>query len=137
MSVHLIWTFSVHQHILHYPLILEADNEGPDQPVQMHRLIRACIVHKLHKGPFCALCIKCSPRQAVPARFCIFCYNTECAVATDYFLRFSYDTDCTDATNCTDSDKIMLVRSTISLTQSNICTKTKIIAIQQDQLICD
>ena len=27
-----------------------AEKEGPDQPVLM--LIRACIVHKLHKGPF-------------------------------------------------------------------------------------
>ena len=29
-------------------LILEAGNKGPDQPVQMHRLIRACIVRILN-----------------------------------------------------------------------------------------
>ena len=45
-------TFSVQQHILQYPLVLWADNEGPDQPAWMCRLIRACIVQKLHKGPF-------------------------------------------------------------------------------------
>ena len=38
--------------ILQYPLILKKDNEGPDQPAQMRRLIRACIAHKLHKDPF-------------------------------------------------------------------------------------
>ena len=33
------------------------DNEGPDQPAQMCRLIRACVVRKLHKSPFHPLCI--------------------------------------------------------------------------------
>ena len=47
------------QHILQYPLILWVGNEGIDQPVQMHRLIRACIVSKLHKGHFLALRIIC------------------------------------------------------------------------------
>ena len=32
-----------------------SNNAGPDQPAQMCRLIRTCIVCKLHKGPFCAL----------------------------------------------------------------------------------
>ena len=27
----LVWTFSVHRHKLQYPLILQADNKGPDQ----------------------------------------------------------------------------------------------------------
>ena len=54
----LIWTFSVRRHKLQYPLILHADNEGPDQPVFMRRVIRACVVRKLHKGLFCALCIR-------------------------------------------------------------------------------
>ena len=53
----LIWTFSVCRHILQYPLILSADNEGPDQPALMRRLIRACVVRKLHKVSFPALCI--------------------------------------------------------------------------------
>ena len=51
----LIWTFSVLPHILQYLLILLADKEGPDQPAQMCRLIRACIVCKLHKGLFSVL----------------------------------------------------------------------------------
>ena len=55
----LFWAFSGHQHILQYPLILSADNEGPDQPALMRRLIRAGIVCKLHKGPFIALRICC------------------------------------------------------------------------------
>ena len=51
----LIWTFSVRRHILQYPFILLADNEGPDQPALMRRLIWACVVLKLRKGPFHAL----------------------------------------------------------------------------------
>ena len=51
----LIWTFSVPRYILQYPLILYADNEGPDQPARMRRLIWACVVRKVHKGPFRAL----------------------------------------------------------------------------------
>ena len=31
-------------------------NEGPDQPAQMCRLIWACNIHRLHKGPFRVLC---------------------------------------------------------------------------------
>ena len=54
----LIWTFSVCRHILQYPLILSADNAGPDQPARMRRMIRACVVRKLYKGPFRALRIK-------------------------------------------------------------------------------
>ena len=52
----LIWSFSVHRHIPQYPLILYAGNESPDQPAQMRRLIRACVVRELHKGCFHALC---------------------------------------------------------------------------------
>ena len=48
----LILTFSVCQHILQQPLILSVDKEGPGKPAHMHRLIRACTVHKLHMGPF-------------------------------------------------------------------------------------
>ena len=53
----LMLAFSVRRHILQYPLILYADNEGPDQPVimLMRRLIWACVVRNLHKGPFHAL----------------------------------------------------------------------------------
>ena len=54
-----IWAFSVRRHMLQYPLILQADNEGPDQPALMRRLIRTFVVRKLHKGPFCASCIIC------------------------------------------------------------------------------
>ena len=32
-------------------------NAGPDQPAQICRLIRTCIVGKLIKGPFSVLCI--------------------------------------------------------------------------------
>ena len=39
----LIWTFSVHRHILQYLLILLADNEGPDQPALMPALSVNCI----------------------------------------------------------------------------------------------
>ena len=42
----LIRTVSVHGHILQYPFILSAGNGGPDQPAQMRRLIRACVVRK-------------------------------------------------------------------------------------------
>ena len=38
----------------------EADNKGQDQPAQMRRLIRACVVCSLHKGPFHVLHIKWS-----------------------------------------------------------------------------
>ena len=55
----LIWTFSVRRHTLHYPLIPKADNGGPNQPAHSRRLIRACIVRKLNKGLFRALCILC------------------------------------------------------------------------------
>ena len=55
----LIWTFSVLRHILQYPLILYAHNKGPDQPAQMRRLIGACVVCRLHKGPLCAVLIMC------------------------------------------------------------------------------
>ena len=48
----LIWAVSVCLHIIQYPLILLADNEGPDQPALMRRLIRALFVQKLHMGPF-------------------------------------------------------------------------------------
>ena len=48
----LTWAFSVRRHILQYHLILYADNEGPDQPAHKRRLIRACVVRKLQKGPF-------------------------------------------------------------------------------------
>ena len=51
----LFWTFSVHQHILQYPLILQADNKGPDQPAHMRRLIRAFVVRKLYYDSFRAL----------------------------------------------------------------------------------
>ena len=51
----LIWTFSVHRHILQYPLILLADKVSPDQPARMHSRVRVCVVRKLHKGPFHAL----------------------------------------------------------------------------------
>ena len=51
----LIWTFSVCRHILQYLLILLADNAGPDQPAHSRRLIRTCVVRKLHKGLFHAL----------------------------------------------------------------------------------
>ena len=61
----LIWTFSVRRHIIQYLLILVADNEGPDQPAQMRRLIRACVVRKLHKGRFRALRIIYSQRPKV------------------------------------------------------------------------
>ena len=53
----LICAFSVCRHILQYPLIMLADNEGPDQPALMRRLIRACVVIKLHKSPFRAFSI--------------------------------------------------------------------------------
>ena len=56
----LIWAFSVRLHILQYPLILLVDNDGPDQPVLMCRLIRVCIVRKSYKGPFCVLHIICA-----------------------------------------------------------------------------
>ena len=36
-------------------MILEADNEGPDQYVRMHRLIRACVVRKLHRPFSCVV----------------------------------------------------------------------------------
>ena len=52
-----IGTFCVRLHILQYPLLLRADNEGPDQPVLMRRLIWAFVDRKLHKGPFLALFI--------------------------------------------------------------------------------
>ena len=52
----LIWIFSVRPHILQCPLILLAGNVGPDQPARTRKLIRACVVRKLHKGPFsCAV----------------------------------------------------------------------------------
>ena len=38
----LMVVFSVRRHILQYPMILYADNEGPDQPAFMRWLIRAC-----------------------------------------------------------------------------------------------
>ena len=50
----LIWAFSVLRHILQYPMILLADNEGLDLPARMHRLIRTCVVRKLYKNPFLA-----------------------------------------------------------------------------------
>ena len=53
----LIWAVSVRLYILQYPLILSADNDGPDQPALMRRLIWACIVRKVHKGHFLVLCI--------------------------------------------------------------------------------
>ena len=70
----LLWTFSVHWHILQCPLILLADNAGPGQPAHLCRLIRACIVHKLYKGPF--ICIahldfwicSCKKIQLLPLR---------------------------------------------------------------------
>ena len=34
---------------------VDSENEGPDQPAQICRLIRASIVCQLHKGPFSAL----------------------------------------------------------------------------------
>ena len=45
--------------LLQYPLILKAGHEGPDQPAHLCRLIRACMVRKVHKGPFRAFCIIC------------------------------------------------------------------------------
>ena len=36
------------------------DNKGPDQPAHKRRLIRACVVHKLNKGPFHVLSIVCN-----------------------------------------------------------------------------
>ena len=45
------------------------DNEGPDQPAQMCRLIWAYVVLKLHKGPFCKItsyCIYCTPNIGTP-----------------------------------------------------------------------
>ena len=58
-SCGLIWTFSVRRHILQYTLIMVADNKGPDQPARMSKLTRACVVRKVHKGPFRALRINC------------------------------------------------------------------------------
>ena len=58
----LIWTFSVRRHILHYSLYFYLGNEGPDQPVHIHRLIKACVVRILNKGPFHALRITCVRR---------------------------------------------------------------------------
>ena len=60
----LIWAFSDHQHILPNPLILKLDHKGPDQPVLMRKLIRACIVLKLRKGHFRALRITWFKMQA-------------------------------------------------------------------------
>ena len=34
----LIWAFSARRHVLQYPLIMQAGNEGPDQPALMQRL---------------------------------------------------------------------------------------------------
>ena len=45
-------------YILQYTLILYVDNEGPDQPAQMRRLIWAFIVCKLHKNPLHIICEK-------------------------------------------------------------------------------
>ena len=53
-SVHpcsLIWTFSSRWHILQSH-ILYAGNEGPVQPARLRRLIRICVVRKMHKSPF-------------------------------------------------------------------------------------
>ena len=36
--------FSLHSYILYYPMILLADNEGPDQTARMRRLIWAFVV---------------------------------------------------------------------------------------------
>ena len=67
----LFWIFCVRRRILQWPLILKAGYEGPDQPAQMRRLIRACVVRKVHKDPFSALCINCFPRFGVfPDRTC-------------------------------------------------------------------
>ena len=56
----LIWTLSVRW--LQYPLILWAGNEGPDQPAQSGRLIRAFIVCKCLMALFvrCASYALCS-----------------------------------------------------------------------------
>ena len=58
-SCSLIWTFSVRRHILQYTLIMVAGNKGPDQPARMSKLTMACVVRKVHKGPFRALRINC------------------------------------------------------------------------------
>ena len=50
-----ILAFSVRRHVLQYLLILKADNKGPNQPAHSRRLIWACVVRKLHNGPFLAL----------------------------------------------------------------------------------
>ena len=59
----LIWTFSVRRYILQIPLILVAGNEDPDQPARMRRLTSACVVRKVHKGPFRALRINCFKKR--------------------------------------------------------------------------
>ena len=48
----LIWTYSVHWHILKYLLLLLADNKGPDQPAWKHMLIRTCVVCKCIRALF-------------------------------------------------------------------------------------
>ena len=53
----LIWTFSVHRHILQYPLILQVDNKGPEQPEHSSRLIRAFVACNCIRALFCALYI--------------------------------------------------------------------------------
>ena len=56
----LTWTFTVRRLLLQYLLILQADTEDPDQPAQMRRLIRDCVVRKFHRAPFRALRINCT-----------------------------------------------------------------------------
>ena len=73
----LIWAFSVSQHILLCPLNLLADNKGPDQPALMGRLIRACTVCKLHKGPFCELHMLLLLITGYPDFFFVFYFSTK------------------------------------------------------------
>ena len=47
----MIWTFSVRQHILQYPLTLYVGSGGSDPSVRMCRLIRAYIVCTIYKKP--------------------------------------------------------------------------------------
>ena len=88
----LTWALSVCWHILQCPLILQADNVGPDQPAQMRRLIWACVFRKLHKGPFHALSIICasgdSDKPANASRLIsVFAFGLKSAGYTQNTLR--------------------------------------------------
>ena len=57
MRISEVWirAFSVGRHILQYPLILSADNEGPDPAYAYVQADLGLVVRKLHKDPVRAL----------------------------------------------------------------------------------